>query len=207
MLLMAENQDDRIIWVVVELHRPKGRIRSRIVLHLGEYRDRAEAEAAFAERLTTNPSLREYAERWAVNARDVLSDRKARARFLMYGVVTGISEYADDILRRARRKSSRRGPGLARHSGRRAGRFPRSPRSAFPVPPRSTRSRRPIAGGRFNCIPIEEATTRRWSGSMPRMKRPPSTPPGAADGLSHRITVHGRRRVRETPLDAFDFSA
>ena len=100
MLLMAENQDERIIWVVVELHRPKGRIRSRIVLHLGEYRDRAEAEAAFEERLGTNPSLRECAERWAINARDVLSDRKARARFLRCGVVTGIAEYADEILRR-----------------------------------------------------------------------------------------------------------
>jgi hypothetical protein len=100
MLLMAENQDERIIWVVVQLHRPKGRIRSRIVLHLGEYRDRAEAESAFLERLATNSSLREYAERWAVNARDVLSDRKARATFLLYGVVTGIAEYADDILRR-----------------------------------------------------------------------------------------------------------
>jgi hypothetical protein len=100
MLLMAENQDERIIWVVVELHRPKQRIRSRIVLHLGEYKDRDDAEAAFAERLTATPSLREYAERWAVNARDVLSDRKAKARFLLYGVVTGIAEYADDILRR-----------------------------------------------------------------------------------------------------------
>jgi hypothetical protein len=100
MLLMAENQDERIIWVVVELHRPKQRIRSRIVLHLGEYGDRADAEAAFLERLATNPSLREYAERWAVNARDVLSDRKARARFLLFGVVTGTAEYADDILRR-----------------------------------------------------------------------------------------------------------
>jgi hypothetical protein len=100
MLLRAENQDERIIWVVVELHRPKQRIRSRIVLHLGEYKDRDDAEAAFAERLRTNPSLREYAERWAVNARDVLSDRKARARFLLYGVVTGTAEYADDILRR-----------------------------------------------------------------------------------------------------------
>ena len=38
MLLMAVEQDDRIIWVVVEQHRPKGRIRSRIVLHLGQYR-------------------------------------------------------------------------------------------------------------------------------------------------------------------------
>jgi hypothetical protein len=100
MLLMAENQDERIIWVVVELHRPKGRIRSRIILHLGEYRDRSEAEAAFAERLTINPSLREHAERWAKSARDVLSDRKARAKFLLHGVVTGISEFADDILRR-----------------------------------------------------------------------------------------------------------
>ena len=209
MLLMAENQDERTIWVVVELHRPKGRIRSRIVLHLGEYRDRAEAEAAFAERLTTNPSLREYAERWAVNARDVLSDRKARARFLMYGVVTGIAGYADDILRRREEEEQQARARAARHSGRRAVRSPRSPRSAFPVPPRSTRSRRPIAGGRFNCIPIEEATTRRWSGSMPRMRRPPSTPPGAADVHSHRITVMAmaRRRVRETPLDAFDFSA
>ena len=38
MLLMAENQDGRVIWVVVELHRPKRRIRSRIILHLGEFR-------------------------------------------------------------------------------------------------------------------------------------------------------------------------
>jgi DnaJ-domain-containing protein 1 len=100
MLLKAEEQDGRIIWVVVELHRPKGRIRSRIVLHLGEYRDRTEAEAAFAERLATNPSLRECAQRWAACARDVLSDRKARAKFLLCGVETGIAEYADDILRR-----------------------------------------------------------------------------------------------------------
>jgi hypothetical protein len=100
-LLMAENQDERVISVVVELHRPKQRIRSRIVLHLGEYRNREEAEAAFRERLALNPSLRAYAERWAVNAADVLSDRKARARFLIFGVTTGgIAEYADDILRR-----------------------------------------------------------------------------------------------------------
>lgn len=101
MLLMAEYQNERLIWAVVELHRPKQRIRSRIVLHLGEYRDRDEAEAAFSERLTTNPALREFAERWAVNAADVLSDRKARAKFLMYGVLTdGIAAHADDILRR-----------------------------------------------------------------------------------------------------------
>jgi DnaJ domain len=100
MLLMPENQDDRVIWVVVELHRPKGRVRSRIVLHLGEYRDRGEAEAAFAERLKLNRSLRECAERWALNAREVLADRKARGKFLLCGVVTGISDYADDMLRR-----------------------------------------------------------------------------------------------------------
>jgi hypothetical protein len=101
MLLMAENQDERVIWVVVELHRPKQRIRSRIVLHLGEYRNRDEAEAAFRERLALNPSLRVYAERWAANAADVLSDRKARTQFLMFGVTTdGIAEYADEILRR-----------------------------------------------------------------------------------------------------------
>ena len=101
MLLMAENQDERIIWVVVELHRPKQRVRSRIVMHLGEYRNRDEAEAAFRERLAINPSLRAYALRWAVNAADVLADRKARARFLMFGVNTGgIAEFADDILRR-----------------------------------------------------------------------------------------------------------
>ena len=100
MLLMAENQDERVIWVVVELHRPKQRIRSRIVLHLGEYRNRDEAEAAFLERLATNVSLRACAERWAGNAADVLSDRKARARFLMFGVLTGgIAAYADSILR------------------------------------------------------------------------------------------------------------
>ncbi len=100
MLLMAENQDGRVIWVVVELHRPKQRIRSRIVLHLGEYRNRDEAEAAFLERLATNPALRTHAERWAVSAADVLSDRKARARFLMFGVFTGgIADYADSILR------------------------------------------------------------------------------------------------------------
>jgi hypothetical protein len=100
MLLMTEEQDERIIWVVVELHRPKGRIRSRIVLHLGQYRDRTEAEAAFAERLASNPILRECAQRWADSARDVLSDRKARAKFLLCGLITGIAEYADDMLRR-----------------------------------------------------------------------------------------------------------
>jgi hypothetical protein len=75
-------------------HQPKTR------MAVGEYRDRTEAEAAFAERLATNPSLRECAERWAAGVRDVLSDRKARARFLRCGVITGIPEYADDILRR-----------------------------------------------------------------------------------------------------------
>lgn len=105
MLLMAESQDERVIWVVVELHRPKQRIRSRIVLHLGEYATRDEAEAAFRERLAINPSLRAHAERWAVNATDVLSDRKARARFLMFGVNTGgIAEYADEVLRRRERE-------------------------------------------------------------------------------------------------------
>ena len=101
MLLMAENQDDRVIWVVVEMHRPKQRIRSRIILHLGEFRDRDEAEAVFLERLSTNPILRECAERWNRNAADVLSDRKARAKFLLFGALTGgIVDYADDILRR-----------------------------------------------------------------------------------------------------------
>jgi DnaJ domain len=101
MLLMAENQDERVIWVVVELHRPKQRVRSRIILHLGEYRDRGDAEAAFLARLSTNPSLRAHAERWAVNAASILLDRKARAKFLLFGALTGgIAEYADEILRR-----------------------------------------------------------------------------------------------------------
>jgi DnaJ domain len=101
MLLMAVEQDDRIIWVVVEQHRPKGRIRSRIVLHLGQYRGRNEAEIAFLERLQSNPTLRAVAERWAANAGDVLSDRKARARFLLHGVSTGgIAADADDLLLR-----------------------------------------------------------------------------------------------------------
>lgn len=100
MLLMAEEQDERVIWVVVELHRPKGRIRSRIILHLGEFRDRDEAEAAFRERLGTNSTLRSCAERWAGNAAEILEDRKARARFLLFGVPTGgIAAYADDVLR------------------------------------------------------------------------------------------------------------
>ena len=89
MLLMAEEQDDRVIWVVVEQHRPRGRIRSRIVLHLGQYRGRDEAEVAFLERLSTDPTLRDVAGRWAANAEDILSDRKARARFLLHGVTTG----------------------------------------------------------------------------------------------------------------------
>lgn len=99
MLLMPEEQDGRVIWVVVELHRPRGRIRSRIVLHLGEYRDRDDAEAAFRDRLATNPTLRALAEKWAKTAEDVLSDRKARARFLLAGVSTGgIAAYADELL-------------------------------------------------------------------------------------------------------------
>ncbi|WP_337175522.1 DnaJ domain-containing protein [Paludisphaera sp.] len=104
MMLMAEAQDGRTIWVVVELHRPKKRIRSRIVLHLGEFRDRDEAEAAFLERLGTDPRLVELAARWKANAADVLSDRKARRRFLLCGVIAGVSEHADDILRRRERE-------------------------------------------------------------------------------------------------------
>lgn len=99
MLLMAVEQNDRIIWVIVEQHRPRGGIRSRIVLHLGRYRDRDEAEAAFIERLETDPRLRDVAERWAANAEDVLADRKARARFLLHGLSTGgIAAQADDLL-------------------------------------------------------------------------------------------------------------
>jgi hypothetical protein len=99
MLLMAVEQDDRIIWVIVEQHRPRGRIRSRIVLHLGQFRDRDEAEDAFIARLKTNPTLRAVAERWAAIAEDVLADRKARARFLLHGVGTGrIAAHADDLL-------------------------------------------------------------------------------------------------------------
>lgn len=99
MLLMAVEQDGRLIWVVVEQHRPRKRIRSRIVLHLGQFRDRDEAEAAFRERLASHPTLRAVAERWAAKAEDVLKDRKARARFLLHGVSTGgIAGYADDLL-------------------------------------------------------------------------------------------------------------
>lgn len=106
MLLMAEAQDGRTIWVVVELHRPKKRIRSRIVLHLGEYRDRDEAEAAFRARLATDePRLRDLAARWRAVAEDVLSDRKARRRFLLCGVIAGVSEFADDLLRRREREA------------------------------------------------------------------------------------------------------
>jgi hypothetical protein len=108
MLLMPEEQDDRVIWVVVELHRPKGRIRSRIILHLGQYRDRGEAEAAFQERLKINPALREAAGRWALNGADILSDRKARARFILAGVPTGgLAPYPDDILRRREEEGKR----------------------------------------------------------------------------------------------------
>ena len=186
MLLMAENQDERIIWVVVELHRPKQRIRSRIVLHLGEYKDRDDAEGAFAERLTASPSLRECTERWAANARDVLSDRKARARFLLYGVVTGIADYADDLLRRREHDEQQARAGPARHSGQQLARRSRSQLSASAPVPRSTRSRSPIAGGPPNCTRTEAATTRQWSGSTPHMRRPPSTPPGVPDVLSRR---------------------
>jgi hypothetical protein len=103
-MLMAEDQDGRAIWVVIELHRPKKRVRSRIVLHLGEYRDRDEAEAAFLARLKTDPRLRDLSERWKANAVDVLSDRKARRLFLLRGVIAGVSEHADDLLRRRERE-------------------------------------------------------------------------------------------------------
>jgi len=127
MLLMAENQDDRVIWVIVELHRPKGRIRSRIILHLGEFRDRGEAEDAFLLRLPTNPILRECAERWRRNAADVLSDRKARAKFLLFGALTGgIVQYADDILRRREEMEEQ-----ARARARAASWSPGGPHAAF----------------------------------------------------------------------------
>ncbi|WP_148595625.1 J domain-containing protein [Aquisphaera giovannonii] len=102
---MTTEQDGRVIWVVVELHRKKQRIRSRIAQHLGEYRDRDEAEAAYLERIATDPRLREIVERWAAGAADVLSDRKARRQFLLYGAETGgVAAYADEILRRRERE-------------------------------------------------------------------------------------------------------
>lgn len=105
MMLMAEAQDGRTIWVVVELHRPKKRIRSRIVQHLGEFPDRDRAEAAFLARLETEPRLRDLAGRWRAAAADVLSDRKARRQFLLCGVIAGVSEFADDLLRRREREA------------------------------------------------------------------------------------------------------
>ncbi|WP_165251520.1 DnaJ domain-containing protein [Paludisphaera soli] len=127
MLLTAEEQDGKVIWAVVELHRPKGRIRSRIVLHLGEYRNRDEAEVAFLERLGTNPALREVADRWAANAEDVLRDRKARARFLLCGASTGgIAAYADEVLRRRDREEE-----AARARARAALWSPTGPTAAF----------------------------------------------------------------------------
>ena len=127
MLLMAEEQDDRVIWVVVELHRPKQRIRSRIVQHLGEYRNRDEAEAAFLERIATDPRLREIVERWAANSADVLSDRKARAKFLLCGALTGgVADYADEILRRRARDEEQ-----ARSRARAATWSPSGPHTAF----------------------------------------------------------------------------
>lgn len=101
MLLMVEEQDGRFIWVVVELHRPKGRVRSRIVQHLGSFRDRDAAETGFRERLQTDARLRAIAEKWALAAASVLTDRKARSRFLLCGVSTGgIAPDADAILER-----------------------------------------------------------------------------------------------------------
>jgi hypothetical protein len=127
MLLVAEPQNDRIIWVVVELHRPKGRIRSRIVLHLGEFRDRDEAEAAFRARLATNPALIALAQKWAATAEDVLSDRKARRRFLLCGVSTGgLAPYADDLLRLRERQEQE-----ARENARASLWAARAPSAAF----------------------------------------------------------------------------
>ncbi len=101
MLLMTERQDGKVIWVVVELHRPKGRIRSRIIRHLGEFFDRAEAEAALLERLKVDEGLRAHAELWAKEAEAILKDRKARLKFHLHGAPTGgIAPYADELLRR-----------------------------------------------------------------------------------------------------------
>ncbi|WP_205679101.1 J domain-containing protein [Aquisphaera insulae] len=112
---MATEQDGRVIWVVVELHRKKRRIRSRIVQHLGEYRDRDEAEAAYLDRIASDPRLREIVDRWAAGAADVLSDRKARRQFLLYGALTGgVSAYSDELLRgRAREEDQARARALA----------------------------------------------------------------------------------------------
>jgi len=104
MMLMAESQDGRVIWVVVELHRPKKRIRSRIVLHLGEFPGRDEAEAALRARLATDPRLVELADRWRAGAEDVLKDRKARRQFVRFGVAAGVSAYADEVLRNFERE-------------------------------------------------------------------------------------------------------
>lgn len=103
MMLMAESQDGRVIWVVLELHRPKKRVRSRIILHLGEFADRDAALAAFLARVSTDPRLREAADRWRNGAEDVLADKKAKRLFVRFGVISGISAFADEVLRRYER--------------------------------------------------------------------------------------------------------
>jgi hypothetical protein len=183
-LLMAENQDERVIWVVVELHRPKQRIRSRIVLHVGEYRNRDEAEAAFLERLAISHSLRAYAERWAVNAADVLSDRKARARFLAFGVpADGIAEFADDILRQREQDAAQ-----ARARARAALWSTSSPLAAFAslgLPGTATIGEIKAAYRRkaFQMHSDRGGDHFPRLNSTPRMRRPSSTPPGAADSI------------------------
>ena len=72
---------------------------------------------AIRERLAVNPLLRVCAERWAANVADVLSERKARGRFLMFGVTTGgIAEYADEILRRREQDEERGGMDMHRNA-------------------------------------------------------------------------------------------
>jgi DnaJ domain len=73
--------------------------------------------------------LRAHAERWVANAAIVLSDRKAKARFLMFGVDTGgIAEYADVILRRREQEQA-----YARTRARAALWTTRTPMHAFSV--------------------------------------------------------------------------
>jgi len=127
MLLTAVEQDGRIIWAVTELHRKNGRVRGRIVLHLGEFRDRGEAELAFGRRLDVDPKLREVAGRWAAAAEDVLKDRKARMKFFLSGVLTGgIAAFADELLRRREREEEE-----ARARARAASWGPGGPSGAF----------------------------------------------------------------------------
>ena len=163
MQLMAVEQDDRIIWVVVEQHRPRGAsaaASSSTSAGTGTaMRLKTLSWSGFGQIPDSEPSPNGGRER-----RGRALGPQARARFLFHGVSTGgIAAHADDLLLRREAEERR-----ARERARAASWPGGIPSVAFailgiPTAASLAEIRSAYRGGPWCCTRTVAAITLRWS--------------------------------------------